>query len=143
MKYCTKCGTQLNDDAIVCPNCGDGIQRDNIQQNSGETTYGHQVTYNYNQQSAYQQTVMSGVDNQKTNGFCIAGMVCGIVGMFISFWFIVPLVALVLSCVGLKQINETGMKGHGMAVAGIVLGIVGVAFAVISIIACASFATFF
>lgn len=22
MKYCTKCGEQLNDDAIVCPRCG-------------------------------------------------------------------------------------------------------------------------
>ena len=22
MKYCTKCGHEINDDAVVCPNCG-------------------------------------------------------------------------------------------------------------------------
>ena len=26
MKYCTKCGHEINDDAVVCPNCGCAVQ---------------------------------------------------------------------------------------------------------------------
>ncbi len=26
MKYCNKCGTQINDDVAVCPNCGNVVQ---------------------------------------------------------------------------------------------------------------------
>lgn len=26
MKYCTKCGCQMNDDALFCPSCGNKVE---------------------------------------------------------------------------------------------------------------------
>lgn len=72
----------------------------------------------------------------KTNGLAIAGMVLGIVGMFLSFWGIVPLLAVILSGVALKQIAENGDKGKGMAIAGLVLGIIGLAWFVLTLLLC-------
>ncbi|MBQ9765618.1 MAG: DUF4190 domain-containing protein [Lachnospiraceae bacterium] len=72
----------------------------------------------------------------KTNGLAIAGMVVSIVGLFISFYGVIPLVGVILSAVALKQIPTTGDKGKGMAIAGLVCGIVGLAWAVLSLLLC-------
>ncbi|WP_030738345.1 DUF4190 domain-containing protein [Streptomyces sp. NRRL S-31] len=59
----------------------------------------------------------------RTNGLAIAGLCCGIVGLFILNIVLGPL-AVVFGAVGLRQSAAKG--GAGMAKAGIVLGIVGV-----------------
>lgn len=43
MKYCSKCGHQIMDEAIICPNCGCGVDgckffKENQQSNSGLKT---------------------------------------------------------------------------------------------------------
>lgn len=49
MKFCTKCGTQLDDNAAVCSNCGNGI--------------GNNANFNnQEQQSYYQQPVQQYID---------------------------------------------------------------------------------
>ncbi|WP_459735889.1 DUF4190 domain-containing protein [Streptomyces sp. E-15] len=59
----------------------------------------------------------------RTNGLAIAGLCCGIVGLFILNIVLGPL-AVVFGAVGLRQSAAKG--GAGMAKAGIVLGVVDV-----------------
>ena len=35
MKYCSKCGSQIEDDAIICPNCGRQIEAVKQEESSG------------------------------------------------------------------------------------------------------------
>jgi hypothetical protein len=67
-----------------------------------------------------------------TNGFAIASLVCGIVGMGIG-----SVLALVFGYVAKRQIDEShGMQGgRGLAIAGIVLGWIGVGFLVLMAVA--------
>ena len=66
---------------------------------------------------------------QRNNGLAVAGMVCGIVGILISCFFILPILAIIFGAVGRSQIRRQPQvfKGAGMATAGLVLGICGVA----------------
>lgn len=66
------------------------------------------------------------------NGLAITSLVLGIVGLFISFYGIVGLIALILGFVARRQIARTGQRGSGMALAGIILGAVGLVWGIIS-----------
>jgi hypothetical protein len=66
-------------------------------------------------QSAYPTT------ETRSNGLAIAGMVCGIVGLFLFNIILGPL-AIIFGGVGLSK-ARTGAAHRGMAVAGIVLGV--------------------
>lgn len=61
-----------------------------------------------------------------TNGYCIASLVLGLIGLPAGCTGIVPLLAIVLGVVGLGQVARAGGGGRGMAYAGIALGLVGV-----------------
>lgn len=68
-----------------------------------------------------------------TNGMAIAGLICSIVGLFCC-GPIFSTVGLVLSAIGLSQINQnpSRFEGKGIALAGIVLALVGyVLFAIL------------
>lgn len=73
---------------------------------------------------------LSGVDaleQTKTDGLAVAGLVTGIVGLFF-LGIILGTLAIVFSAIALKRIRrepET-RTGRGLAIAGLVLGIVGV-----------------
>lgn len=54
MKYCSKCGYEMLDDAVVCPKCG--------QRNAYHQHY---------ERNAYHQR-----NSTSTNGFAIAGFLC-------------------------------------------------------------------
>ena len=54
-------------------------------------------------------------NNDKWNGLVIAGFVCA---------FLVPIVGLILSIIGMVQINKNGGKSKGMAIAGILVSVV-------------------
>ena len=69
----------------------------------------------------------------KSNGLSIAGFVTSLVGMFLTFWGIVPMVGLILSAVGRSKASQEGDK-TGLATAGIVLGVIGVAWALLVLI---------
>ncbi|PRH81061.1 hypothetical protein C6N75_00755 [Streptomyces solincola] len=59
-----------------------------------------------------------------TNGLAIAGLVCGIIGIFLFNIILGPL-AIIFGAVGLRQ-AKAGKGGAGMAKASIVLGIIDV-----------------
>ena len=64
--------------------------------------------------------------NQKYNGLAIAGFICS---------FLVSLLGLILSIVGLNQIKKQGGKGKGLAIAGIIISAAGMVIQVILVIA--------
>lgn len=49
MKYCTKCGYQLNDEATYCPNCGENLGDNNSNNQQNNNPYNN---YNSNAQAA-------------------------------------------------------------------------------------------
>ena len=81
---------------------------------------------------------MSGgaMQGAKTNGFAIASLVLGILGLVsCGFTFsIAPLLALIFGAVGMKQIRVRNEAGRGLAVAGLVMGIVGLVLTVLAIL---------
>ena len=82
----------------------------------------------------YQPYGMPQVAQLRTNGFAVASMVLGIVGIVLfCLYAIPPLLATIFGGVALKQFKEhpNTFSGRGMAVAGLVLGIVGVALLVL------------
>ena len=64
-----------------------------------------------------------------TNGMAIAGLVCGIVGIFIASIILGPL-AIVFGGVGLSRARAGG-GGRGMAIAGVVLGVVDLVLGIV------------
>ncbi|MEV3861462.1 DUF4190 domain-containing protein [Streptomyces sp. NPDC050095] len=59
--------------------------------------------------------------HSRTNGLAIAGLVCGIVGVFFLNIVLGPL-AIIFGAVGIRQANVKG--GGGMSKAAIILGVV-------------------
>lgn len=57
---------------------------------------------------------------RNTNGFCIAALVCSLVGIIV--WFLGPLLGIIFGAVGLRQTARLGESGRGLAIAGIVVG---------------------
>ena len=71
-------------------------------------------------------------DDPKTNGMAIAGFVCSLVGLFL-FGFILGVLAIIFSAIGLGKINKepSKWKGRGLAIAGLIVGIIDIAFWII------------
>jgi hypothetical protein len=60
-----------------------------------------------------------------SNGFCVASLVLGIIGLPCSFSLIVPALAIVLGIVGYHQSSKGEGGGKGMAIAGMIFGGIG------------------
>lgn len=62
-----------------------------------------------------------------SNGFCVASLVLGIIGIFAFICFPIPLAAIVLGVIGFNQVSRGGGEGggKGMAIAGIICGGIG------------------
>ena len=61
------------------------------------------------------------------NGFCVAALVLGIIGLIPCSFLIPAVLAIVFGVIGYNQVTKNGGEGggKGMAIAGIVLGIIG------------------
>jgi len=61
------------------------------------------------------------------NGYCVASLVLGIIGIPTGCLFIPAVLAVIFGIVGMNQINARGVEGggKGIAIAGIVCGVVG------------------
>lgn len=60
------------------------------------------------------ETPYSGAAQAKLNTLSILAIIGG---------FVVPLIGIILGIFALRQIKETGERGHGLAMAGIIVGI--------------------
>ena len=84
--------------------------------------YPPQGVYQQGQQGAYPYPAQQ---QPNWNGMCIAGFVCS---------FLISIVGLILSIVGLKQAKQSGERGQGLAIAGIVISAVRIALAILLVI---------
>ncbi len=62
-----------------------------------------------------------------SNGFCVASLVLGIIGLPAFCAVIPPILAVIFGIIGYNQVSKSGGEGggKGMAIAGIVLGAIG------------------
>lgn len=108
MKYCSKCGKELMDEALICPGCG------------CPTSLYYQQQQQQNQQS-YEQPAQNTVQ-ATTNIYCILSLI---------FAFIMPILGIIFGAIGVKQVKENdkekgeqlGKAGLGISIAFLVLGI--------------------
>lgn len=87
--------------------------------NSGYDANGNPVVYASSSQNN------SNVSQKNTNIFCILGFI---------FSFIVALLGLIFSIIGLNQVKKTKEEGKGFAIAGIVISSIRLAFTIFIII---------
>jgi hypothetical protein len=68
-----------------------------------------------------------------SNGFCVASLVLGIIGIPAACTLILPALAVIFGIIGYIQVsrNEGEGGGKGMAIAGIICGAIGSVIAVI------------
>lgn len=98
MKYCSHCGNELFEDAVVCPKCGCQVRDFNFNSNNSAKV----------NETAQQQPI-----KKQTN-------VMALVGFILSF--LVPLLGLIFSCIGRNQlIQNPDQEGETYAKAGIII----------------------
>ncbi len=68
-----------------------------------------------------------------SNGFCVASLVLGIIGLPAAVCVLPPVLAVIFGIIGLNQLNKAGVEGggKGMAIAGIIFGVIGCGISVI------------
>lgn len=74
---------------------------------------------------------------QQRNGFALAAMILGIVGLCTSLFYIggvIGIVGLVFAILAIRAINRTGQQGKGMAIAGLVTAILAIVVNAIEIV---------
>lgn len=111
--FCSKCGKQYDESKIneFCPYCGQKIATD-VPKSS----------------VLPQQSVPSEGVRKNAPG-AVAGMVCGLIGLFF-FGIILGIIAIIAGSSAKRKIKEHPelYTGEGMAMAGFILGIVDVGF---------------
>ena len=62
-----------------------------------------------------------------SNGFCVASLVLGIIGIPAFCTIVTPVLAIVFGIIGFNQVNNAGVQGggKGMAIAGMICGAIG------------------
>ena len=100
--FCKYCGSQLDDNSVVCPNCGAKLNASNPEQNN-QTNNPPPPTYSQPPQQKSGNTV-------------------AIVGFVLAFF--IPLAGLICSIIGLRKANNENAGHKGLAIAGIIISIV-------------------
>lgn len=99
--FCAKCGEKLEDGALFCTNCGTSVsgKKNNT---SGTNAQGEYVTRF--------DPVTGFLDFQNGNVMASYGFL---------FSFILPILGLIFSCIGLAKAKEFNDQGKGISIAGI------------------------
>lgn len=138
--YCNNCGTQIEDGAAFCPNCGSSTAPAPAAEPVVETPV-YQAPVN---EMPYQQTVAPTAAPAENNLATIA-LICGIVSLVIGllgsimFGVIAAFIALALGIVAVVLgINaKKATNNDSKASAGFICGLIGLIVAIIFAIGCA------
>ncbi|MDE5766576.1 MAG: zinc-ribbon domain-containing protein [Clostridia bacterium] len=113
MKFCTHCGKEVMDDALICPNCGCSVQYDETPQGAAAPNAPQP-----------QYRAPAPVDNYST---------MSIIGLVLSFF--TAFVGLIISVMAYNEAKNTGsLKSQSMAKAGIIIGAVEMGLGVLGVI---------
>lgn len=98
MKYCSHCGGELFEQAVVCPKCGCQV---------------HEFNFNANDSEKVNQTSETKPIKKQTNTMALVGFILS---------FLVPLLGLIFSCIGRNQLTQNPEQdGETYAKAGIII----------------------
>ena len=96
--FCKTCGSEINDNAIICPKCGCSTKD-------------------------AMETQSQVVQKKKINVLCLVGFVLSLVSLFIALVGTVAIAALVLSIIGIVQANKNDERLKGLGIAGIIVSV--------------------
>ncbi len=123
--FCKNCGTELDDQTTVCPNCG-ADQKEHQAQPAPEQPAPQPAAPQYQQppqQPYYQQPAPQPAD-KKVNGLGIAGFIVALLSFGLGILFaIAPIISLALSAAGVG-LRKRYTNCNGLAIAGLVIGII-------------------
>ncbi len=138
MAFCTNCGAQNDEGSKFCNSCGAPLQfgqpvqpqaqpaQQEYQQQVYQQQEYQQPVYQQPQaqpfqpvQPVYVQPMASNEPSVKNNGFCTAGFVLSLIGIFLIGT--TSIFGLIFSIVGLISANKKNQGGKGKAIAGIVM----------------------
>lgn len=117
--FCSSCGKEINNEAVVCPYCG--VQTANAQQIPQQPNYNAQQNYGAPQQNPYMNQYPQPIEADETNA--------GIVVLSVLF----PIVGIILGAVNMSNGKKKSGKAYLMAgiisfavcfIIGIIIGIV-------------------
>lgn len=101
---CENCGHTISDKALKCPKCKHTISNSN--QNFSEVKNENNIV------------------KQKSNPLCMAGFIFGVISTFFGMEIgILPLMAIILSSVGMAQFKNNTYKNKWHGIVGLILGI--------------------
>ena len=113
--FCKKCGSEINDDAVICVKCGCSTKEE-----------------------PPVPTAEQLAQKKKINVLCLVGFVLSLVSLLIALYGTVAIAGMVLSIIGLVQANRTGERLKGLGIAGIVVSAGSLIYTVYSLIVLAS-----
>ncbi|MCL2570120.1 MAG: hypothetical protein FWE16_02845 [Firmicutes bacterium] len=105
--YCKQCGKQLVSDERFCAGCG--LPNQELQPPTQP-----QFNGNYQQSNIQINGMYQAPPTAPSNTMATMGLI---------FAFIIPIVGLVLSIIGLNRASQFGGRGRGVAIAGIIVSI--------------------
>ncbi len=111
--YCSVCGKEVMEEAVICPNCGCMIKNNKVE---------HNVNLNIGRQ----------YNPHKTNTYAIWSLVLAYAS-FVFGWIITAIVAIILGQTAKTQIEERNEQGKNLADAGIVLGWINIGLSIFAI----------
>ena len=114
MRFCSKCGKELDDNAVFCMNCGNAVDA----QSAAHQPYqqGYQQPYQQGYQQPY-QPYNNGNDRESSSTANCA----------LLFAFLVPLVGFIMGIVGLSKYKTPTFRNRCIAaiVVSVVIWIIG------------------
>ncbi len=109
MKYCSHCGSELDDEAVMCPKCGCAVA------NSGFVT-----------SKSTSNTARSNWDACAIVGFVLSIVSC-VLSIF-NIFGVISLGGMIVSIMGAVRTSGKRLRGSGLAVAGICVGAIAFLF---------------
>lgn len=135
--FCPRCGKLISDDSKECPYCMKVIENNS---NANSSLYaknffrcdgcGRQIPNDLDKCPYCGKRF--GIASSGVNVIGIIGFVLSIICLFFDPYFIFSIVAFILSCVGLSQSDEHGLKG--LCVTGVVLSLIEILLRLILLI---------
>ena len=101
--FCSNCGNEINDNAVICPKCG-------------------VATQNFAAANAA-NAANSAAQPKKDNTLALVGFILS---------FFVPIAGLVCSIIGYKRSKNEGLEGRNLALAGIIISAVSIGVSIIT-----------
>ena len=102
--YCSKCGKEVSDEAVVCIHCGCLIKEEQLYNKAKE---------------------------RKINALCLTGFILAIVSFLISLCGIIATIAIILCRIGVSQAKRDGDKLIELGSIGFMLGVVSFLFTIV------------